>query len=72
MKHRIGVWGGSMMNPYIGMDDEGYPADTYPQMKQLAPTTAGFVPIIIKPDVLAITPVVMGGSASELVAALVA
>ena len=66
----VGVWCGSYLGAYLPDDDEGFPADNYPQFKHMAPVTAGIVPVIIKPDVRRVMPLITNGCASDLVSAL--
>jgi hypothetical protein len=53
------------LGAYIDADDDGYPADNYPQAVQLAPTTVGCVPVVIKPDTKRVLPLLSNGGASE-------
>jgi len=71
MRDRLGVWGGSYLHPYLP-DDRDIPADNYPQRKHLPPVRAGMVPVLVKPDVLGLTPVLAAGgaTAAEMLAAL--
>lgn len=64
---RVGVFGGSYLGAYIDEDSDGMPIGNYPQYKQLQPTTVGVVPVIIKPDIPRITPIVTNGNAGELI-----
>lgn len=68
--NRVGVWCGSYLGSYIPPDETGFPADNYPQFKQLSPTTAGIVPVIIKPDVRRVMPIVTNGCASDLLSTM--
>lgn len=65
MEH-VGVWGGSYLGPYIEDSDDGFPQDNYPQFKQLSPTSPGIVPVVIKPDIRKVMPIVTNGSVLEL------
>jgi hypothetical protein len=66
LKEHLGVWCGSYLGPYIGEDVDGFPADNYPQYKQLAPLSPGIVPILINPDKRRVMPIVTNGNAADL------
>lgn len=65
-RERIGVWCGSYLESYIDEAPDGYPSANYAQAMQLAPTSIGTVPIVIKPDVRMIMPVITNGLGSHL------
>ncbi len=72
LKDRLGVWGGSYLHSYIDDDRREIPAENYPQKIQLPPTKVGMVPILIKPDVMGITPIMATGgiTAAGMLAAM--
>lgn len=67
---RLCIWGGGYLNGVL--DDKGdVPAPHYPASKQLFPITPGIVPLLIKPDVPRVMPVVSNGAAGELMDAII-
>jgi hypothetical protein len=60
-RERIGVWCGSYLKSHVDDTADGYPVGTYPQEKHLSPTPIGTVPLIIKPDIAQIIPIMSNG-----------
>jgi hypothetical protein len=72
LKDRLGIWGGSYLHTYIDDSGRDIPADNYPQKKHLPPTKVGMVPVVVKPDVMGLFPVLVTGgmTAAQVIAAM--
>lgn len=69
-KERIGVWCGSYLEAYIDDMPDDYPVGNYPQKIHLAPTTIGTVPVLIKPDIPSVMPIITNGKTGMLLDAI--